>query len=256
MRRRDFVAWLAGLRAAADEKPVVVVIGTLHAATANFTSRDLVEALRQVMPAAILFEVDSSFFDRNGRLRRVDTLEGHAVQEFLRTSRVVVRPYDIEGRNRIYEAFGYFKLQRDFTAVLHVLYRENRLCPEARSLYQEVLADYSSREVFGKGRMALINTPACDTVVERKNERWPRNMKRIIGLTPELARFAEYVEFHSEFWQLRNRTMVRNILRHAQSFPGRRIVVLCGFEHRYFLIRELKAASAISLREYREFGSC
>ena len=35
--------------------------------------------------------------------------------------------------------------------------------------------------------------------------------------------------------------MARNIARYAALYPGRRLVVLCGFNHRYYLRRALRA---------------
>jgi hypothetical protein len=238
---------------------VVVVIGTIHKATQNFTEDDVVRVLKRVGPAAILFELDSSFLDADGQLDlNGGSLEGKAVKRFQRMSPVVVLPYDIAGRNQIYRAFRYFEREKEFLALLNTLYREDGLAPEAKLLYEQVLSDLRVRDALAQGRLELFNSVNCDLAVERKHERYTKNTKRIIELTPALARFAEYVEFYAEFWELRNRTMVRNILRHSKEFPGRVVVVLCGFEHRYYLTHHLKAAEAtgIDLREFWEVATC
>jgi hypothetical protein len=240
--------------------PTVIVIGTLHKATSNFTKDDLVRCLRQVRPAAILFEADSSFFYEGGRLSfSGNSLEGDAVKTFQRTARVIVLPYDIERRDQIYAAFHYFEIEKQFFETAARLYREDRLGPEAKVLYEQILSDLRVRNVFGAGRVELFNSINCDSAVERKYERYNSNTKRMIELTPALERFAEYAQFYSEFWELRNRAMVRNILHHAKEFPGKRVVVLCGFEHRYYLVRHLKAveaAAGIDVREFWDFATC
>ena len=267
MRRRELLTLLVtapGLHDTlfADDQAnaTVVVIGTLHNATSNFKEDDLVRCLRQVRPAAILFEADSSFFDAAGRLSLTgNSLEGDAVRAYQRTSRVVVLPYDIEGRNQIYAAFHYFEIEQQFFQTLTNLYREDRLGPEAKVLYEQVIADLRVRDVFGRGNLELFNSANCDSAVERKHQRYSANTKRIIELTSVLARFAEYAQFYSEFWELRNSTMVRNILHHAKAFPGKRVVVLCGFEHRYYLVHHLKIAEAtggIDVREFWDFATC
>jgi pheromone shutdown protein TraB len=43
----------------------------------------------------------------------------------------------------------------------------------------------------------------------------------------------------SDFWDLRNQTMASNIYEIARKYPGKTIVVLTGFLHRYYLIRAL-----------------
>jgi hypothetical protein len=206
-----------------------------------------------------LFELDSSFFDAEGSLDvNADTPEINAVKKFQRMSPVVVLPYDIEGRNQIYRAFRYFEREKEFLALLNSLYHEDRLAPEAKLLYEQILSDFRVRDALAQGTLELFNSVNCDSAVERKHERYTKNTKRIIELTPTLARFAEYAEFYAEFWELRNRTMVRNILRHSKKFPGRLVVVLCGFAHRYYLIRQLSAAEAagIDLREFWEVAAC
>ena len=48
--------------------------------------------------------------------------------------------------------------------------------------------------------------------------------------------------------------MARNIARYVVLYPGRRLVVLCGFNHRYYLRRELlKQQSKLPFR-LRELG--
>lgn len=231
----------------------VIVIGTLHSPSYNVTQEDLLRVLERVNPAVILFELDSSFLNARGKLILPYTLEGAAVRKFqFLAPQVQVLPYDIEKRNATYRAFHYFDLQRDFYATLHRLYMENRLEPEAQSLYREILADSNVREAFGRGRLEVFNSRNCDQAVEKKHARSDRNIPRIIQLTPDLSGFERYAAFESEFWELRNKTMVRNILRHAGRFPGRKIVVLCGFEHRYYLVSHLKSAynPGISVREF------
>lgn len=45
----------------------------------------------------------------------------------------------------------------------------------------------------------------------------------------------------SGFWDLRNQTMAQNIYIYntAAKYPNKKIVVLTGFLHRYYLLKEL-----------------
>jgi hypothetical protein len=42
-----------------------------------------------------------------------------------------------------------------------------------------------------------------------------------------------------EFWNTRNQTMAKNIIRVAERYPNKKIVVLTGFLHRYYIISEI-----------------
>jgi hypothetical protein len=54
----------------------------------------------------------------------------------------------------------------------------------------------------------------------------------------------------ADFWDLRNKTMARNILEITRQYPGKRVVVLTGFFHRYYLLEELQKGNSIQIKEY------
>ncbi len=72
-------------------------------------------------------------------------------------------------------------------------------------------------------------------MIEKKQNDAMKGIKRIVELTPALQRFEGFVRLRDDEWERRNRTMVKNILSRARENPGKRIVVLCSFEHRFFL---------------------
>jgi hypothetical protein len=244
---------------AADSQKLteVIVIGTVHIPTAKFSADDLERILEQVRPAAILFEVDSSFIDpRTGHLTLSGTLEGYAVKEHLAKSDIPVLPYDIEGRNKIYADHHYFELERDFIAAVRKLYEQNSLQPVSRALYAEVLAHLSARDGCAGEGPEVINSAKCDEIEQRKLGKTFPNFRKIIALTPSLAAFAEYAKFADDFWQVRNEAMADNVVNHARKYAGKRIAVLCGFEHRGYLrhlLKEREAKSDIVLKEYWDY---
>jgi hypothetical protein len=234
----------------------VVVVGTVHNATPNYGKEQLVGILQRVNPAAILFETDSSFFEKDApRLLpqyRSIGLESEAVVAFQQKTQVPVLPYDIEGRNEIYKEHAYFERQRGFSQAVGMLHQERRLSPEAERMFEELMATGNMVNAFGDDRPDAINSTGCDAAVAHKHQA-DSSVSAIIALTPPLAQYSEYAEFNDEFWVQRNEAMVTNIVNQAKRFSGKRVVVLCGFEHRYYLLRLLKALdekSGISVREY------
>jgi hypothetical protein len=234
----------------------VVVIGTVHNATPNYGKEQLVAILQRVNPAAVLFETDSSFFDKDVPQLlpqyRTSGLESEAVVAFQQGTQVPVIPYDIEGRNKIYQEHAYFERQSGFSQAVGTLHREKLLSPEAERMLQEVMATGNMLAAFGQDRPDAINSSGCDAAVAHKHQA-DATVGAIIALTPALSQFAEYAKFNDEFWAQRNETMVTNIVNQTKKFSGKRVAVLCGFEHRYYLMRLLKALdekSGISVREY------
>jgi hypothetical protein len=172
------------LSAADSQKPTeVIVIGTVHSPTPKFNADHLERILEQLKPAAILFEVDSSFIDpRTGRLTLSGTLEGYAVKAYVAKSDVPVLPYDIERRNKIYADHHYFELERDFMATVRTLYQQNILQPVSKVLYAEVLAHFSARDGCGREGPEVINSAKCDEIEQRKLDKTFPNFKKIIAL--------------------------------------------------------------------------
>ena len=56
----------------------------------------------------------------------------------------------------------------------------------------------------------------------------------------EIEEYKDYLPRHIEYWDLRNKAMTANILNQIILNPNKRIVVLTGYSHRYYLIDELK----------------
>lgn len=52
--------------------------------------------------------------------------------------------------------------------------------------------------------------------------------------------YREGYQLASDFWDLRNQTMAKNIMKMAELNKGKRIVVTNGFMHRYYILKELK----------------
>jgi hypothetical protein len=58
------------------------------------------------------------------------------------------------------------------------------------------------------------------------------------------------LEFLSNEWKIRNSAMADNIRQIAEGYSGKRIVVLCGAEHRYILKELLHGRDDIVVEEY------
>ena len=237
----------------------VVVVGTVHNATPKFSVDTLLGILDRVRPAVILVELDSSFFDDSSRIRpeyQAVSLENVAVTRFSARTGTPLRPYDIEGRNRTYQQQDYFARQRRLSEAVGQADDRGSLVPEAKGLLRE-LDDLSAiRDAIGADRAGVINSAASDTAIKRKQEYSYAGLRRIIELSPGLAEFADFWRWADEFWTRRNETMRANIVRIAALFPGRRVVVICGYEHRYYvrsLLRQDEVAGRLTLREYWDY---
>ncbi len=82
-----------------------------------------------------------------------------------------------------------------------------------------------------------------------------QGIPEIVRLTPALKGCEAFWNLSRAEWTRRNNEMVRNIKRFAAELAGKRLLVLCGYEHRYSLRSALHDSDepGYSVREYWEY---
>ena len=230
-------------------KPELVVIGTVHNETPKFREDTLGAILARLRPDVILLEFDPTFFDSTGALKanyRNLTVESRAATKYANGARVTIRPYDIDGRNRFYQENDYFAREIRLNQDISRLHAAQELGVEARSIFDSLLTFAAARDTCAAGTIDVMNSAACDSTVLKKAHYAFKGFARIVSLTPTLATHASFCALADRFWTQRNDAMVANIVRHVAEPGVRRVVVLAGFEHRYYLRRELAHRAASS----------
>jgi hypothetical protein len=244
--------------ASGKENRSIIVVGTVHNETDGYSVQTLCGILNRARPDLILVELDSSFFTPSLALKpefATITLENRAVSDCQRSQAIPVRPYDIEGRNKIYAQHDYFKLQRDLSSALKDAEQKSLLGTDARILLEAITRFDDIARSFSSERPEIINSRSCDVAMESKHFYADDGMIRIVSSTPSLKQFSDFVKFKRDFWITRNDDMVKNIIAWIKSLRPRTVVVLCGFEHRYYLRESLlkrAADNAYDVKEYWE----
>lgn len=234
----------------------IVVMGTVHNSSDNFDPGKLVAIIDRIRPDLILVELDSLFFtpDMSFKPETVNlSLENQAVSTWVKDHQVPVRPYEIEGRNRIYGEHDYFRLQKELSASLNKAVKDSLLVPEAKTLLDAVKRFDQISYALSLDRPEVFNSEACDKAMESKQYYGGEGLARIVALTPSLGKFSDFCKFKHDFWIKRNNTMVDNIIKCIKEFHPKTVLVICGFEHRYYLrngLREKSLTEAILLKKY------
>jgi hypothetical protein len=245
--------------AVSPDTSTVVVLGTVHNPTMHYDLQVLTNILRRMKPDLILVELDSSFFGPSMALKpeyAAISLENRAVSAYLESNPVPIRPYDIEGRNQIYAQHDYFKLQRDLSSALNAAEAANLLDGNARFLFDAIRRFDKIGAGFGSERPEVINSTACDVAMESKQYYAGEGMVHIVSSVQSLGQFVGFCKFRRDFWADRNEAMLKNILSLTKLLRARTIVVLCGYEHRYYLrngLTKQAESQAIRLKEYWDF---
>ncbi len=239
-----------------SDTTTIVVVGTVHNMTDNFTVQELYDIIERINPDLILVELDSSFFTPLMSIKpefvRI-SLENQAVAEYQKAHGIPIRPYDIEGRNKIYQDHNYFNLQQDLSKALNQALEDSLLRGESAMLLEAIVRFDAIGRSFGSESPKVFNSNSCDCAMESKQFYAGDGMLKIVTSVPELKRYVGHATFKRDFWITRNETMVANILSWAKLLHPKTILVACGFEHRYYLRNSLKAhrpSEALILREY------
>lgn len=236
----------------------IVVVGTVHAATAKYSSQDLVRIFQKVRPDVILYEYPADMMTAAFEFKSVskDSLEQQAVLEYVKQTGAKIRPYDIAGRNAFYERTNYFARQRQGNQALSALIDAKGLSAEAQKIVDALDAADARRDAIGKSDPLTINSFQADAVIDEKQWLMNQGIPEVVRLTPALKDSGAFWDLSRAYWIRRNNEMVRNIRRFAAEFPGKRLVVLCGFEHRYYLRSHLYDGDGppdYILKEYWEY---
>jgi hypothetical protein len=252
-------ATLAGSRRpAADPLTDIVVLGTVHSATANYTTQDLVRILNQVSPDVVLFEYPADMMTPSFEFKSLvkGSVEQEAVIEYVRRTGAKIRPYDIDGRNAFYERTKYFARQRQCNQELGAEIDAKRLGADAQKIADALDAANGRRDAIGRSSPREINSFQSDTAINEKQWLMQQGIPEILRLTPALKGCESFWDLSRAEWTRRNNEMVRNIKRLAAEFAGKRLVVFCGYEHRYWLrsgLHDRDEQPGYVVKEYWEY---
>lgn len=234
----------------------VVIIGTVHKDTTAFKANDLFTILMRIRPDIILCEYDSSFFTKDFQyVRNFGGLEQTAVISYAKNHQVHLRPYDIEGRNEFYSASNSFEREDELMKRVHELAGSNKLDSESQKILDQIQKCMSERDRFLTAPPRAINSFECDRILAQKTFAMDFGYSEIIHRNQDLSEFRDFWNNYASFESRRNLAMIHNIEQWVEEFRGKRIAVLCGFEHRNQLRLGLRisAKSTASLREYWEY---
>jgi hypothetical protein len=251
-----------------ESETEIIVIGTQHKPVPNFNSEILFKILEEVQPDLILLELDSLKFTSDFKLKEVKENELLASEKYrLKYPTTKLRPFEFEGRNQYRIDKGMRPTDGLTLKLVDSLYKADLLTASESEIfkaYQDALDPLII--IAGKSPEAWNNTKA-DSLCEHRQFIQYQMIPKITNSRAEFANkfvtksngkkisYKNGYQLWANFWDLRNQTMAKNIMTISENNKGKRIVVLCGFMHRYYILSELKKLTKyknIVLKEYYE----
>ncbi|PKH49214.1 hypothetical protein CXF68_00270 [Tenacibaculum sp. Bg11-29] len=247
----------------------IIVIGALHKPAPNFNSDILFDILEDVKPDFILRELDSSFFTAKFKYKKKpNSNEGIASEKYAKKYPTIqLRPYEFEGRNEYRINIGSRPTDGFTTKLLDSLNKANLLSVSEAKIHDKYNALLEPLIVLASKSPENFNNPTTDSICAERQYYQYKMLTKITNKRDEFKTYfhkkpngekisyREGFQLAGDFWDLRNQTMAKNIMRISEQNQGKRIVVLCGFMHRYYILNQLKELTKnknITLKEYYE----
>lgn len=233
-----------------DKETQIYIIGTVHKETGQFNSDTLLRILNEINPDVILVECDSSYFTSDFEFQediKNYFLETKAVSDYQKSKNVIIRPYDITGRDLHYDDYSKITREKSFFKKLDSLkdnYSGNNEVRKNLNSYHSLLelADKMTRS-----EISYINSIEGSKNIDTINYSTYEGLYFLVSNIPELSPFKSYWIDEYNFWNKRNDAMIENIFKYSKQFEGKRIVVLCGFGHKNILEKGILKNQEIEL---------
>jgi len=243
-------------------KTKVVIIGGIHDfhyKSPEYTPEVLKEIILALKPDAILNELPLSLVDPNGRpLPRhyVQSPECWAADTVATQLGIKQIPFDRPNRQEHYKKTKKFERRKKAEKRFSEWSEQVKInAPESVDLKITQLSTYCLQAqiyLSNNVRPEIINSDGYDEIIRIKHILWKEIRPEILKKYPGYETLVKDYDFDYQEWQERNGIMADNIIEAAKQYPGKRLVVVTGAEHRYTLRDFLKNEESIDLKEYWE----
>ncbi|RQO32157.1 hypothetical protein DBR32_00655 [Taibaiella sp. KBW10] len=251
------------------QKSELIIIGNVHKPMAHYNADSLYAILEALKPDIILLEIDSSYFAGNRAFKHPGTEnEQMATTQFLsHHPQVHIGPFEFEGRNEYRRAQGIKQSEAPAMHLLDSLFETKQLTKKQRQIITTYRKLSDSLNSFGFKSAYFFNNTQTDRIAERRQYYQHVKVRQVINQRTEFAsRFvntsagvsislAEGYNRFCDFWDLRNQTMAQNIIQVMDQNPNKKVIVLTGYYHRYYLLDQIKKRKQnrhFSLKEFYE----
>jgi hypothetical protein len=242
----------------------LILIGTLHAGH-NTAKRYTPEALRQILlalrPHRFCVEGEPEEIAGDGYARipanleaeRARMPEGVVLGEVSRQLGIRWLPFDREGHHHAAyreekERMG--RANSELEQLLHELAAADPTCAECGVFAMVERAEQSQVLLGQNAAPDIVNSDAYDNAVRIKHSLFTTTLLPLLAKHEGHAQMLADWRFVFDAWEERNTIMANNLTRICDEYPGERLVVVTGAEHRYALRDRLAGQPGIALKEF------
>lgn len=241
----------------AQKTPVqaeLIIVGTLHSGNKKFNHKTLYRVLKKIKPDIVLKESSDEYkhifgleFIRLLRLRKPGIEQLSLNKYMVKNKNCVIIPYD----TIIPDRPAYIKA---WAAIDDLFYK--KLNEAAMSFNDSIVyASFNkkNKDYYGGFKNLTLARLNKADIVELSRQIHKTETDTILYFGKKYISDTTIVQnFEKEliFWDKRNAYMVQQIIKTVNQNPGKKIVVLCGLNHKYYLTDHLQQQQIILTDSY------
>jgi hypothetical protein len=217
----------------------VSLLGIIHEETLKINSDSVFKAILAFKPDVILYEADTILNIRND-LKGLDAIEFHAINKYLKKSpETLIFPFDWTGKQNFRNQNNYWPRIDSVNKTINEYFSNGKANLLSLTVI-EGLSDFSMVDkLLSNEDLKTINQPFARKLLELKLK-WEN--KKIIDMAnsdESLKTILPALTMGLEYWDKRNIEMAKNILTVINNYPNKRVLILTGNNHKYYLYGQL-----------------
>lgn len=236
-----------------QNKTEVYILGTVHFETEKLKRHHFYNRIDSISPNIILYEGIEGKVKR--MVKRTDyiaqfmnafkkskKIESAVVLKYIsKNPNCKVLPYEWVNRDKYHRKYSLRKKSKKMINAVLKLYTNKLLNKEETAVIDSFLViNKVLVTIDNNATINAINNIKTDEILRERQNYIYHKIPAIAKNRKELKKYFDFIPFHENYWDTRNKAMAQNILKQIKDNPNSKIVVLNGFYHRYYLIDELK----------------
>ncbi len=236
-----------------SDKTKIYIIGTIHQSSEILNPQMLFEVLDNIKPNILLQENDSEQISTYFEDIRPNSNEQNASFKYLQKyPNTLNLPFEFEGRNSYRDYNGMTPTDNLTVKLIDSLYNKKMLSPQNERIYTNYLEANKSLIEFSKKGFKAMNSMQFDSINKIRQNIQHKELIKICETEDIFSNrfvtkpngqkisYKDGFKLWCNFWDLRNNSMAINIIRTAYQHKGKKIVVLTGVQHKYYLLELLE----------------
>lgn len=251
----------------------VIILGTIHYGAENINAKSVYTILSDFKPDIILLEAESSIFEKENVLKTdFDGINNNEFQATLKYQKenpgVQIKPAELEGRNNYRKELGIYSEAGFVFNKIDELNKkgELKLSGEEKKHLSKLDSYWDAVESIAKQDLKTVNSKQSDAIVDSLMKYQYNRTRDIVNNHNEFTKFRllssknkkdtitfkEYFNNWSNFeGNIRNEGIAKNVIKYYKENPGKKIILLTGFKHRFFIKKYLENQNIKTIEFYK-----